>query len=105
MRRMRMKIKRKIRHFKYWLVRKMFPEDDLGFLVVPGQVDVKLKQITATQVTTRSNHDFFGEELIKDMLLKDMHEAFKKSMEFEEHWYGDNCTSTGTVYIAKTEGE
>ena len=78
---MKRKIKKKLRHFKYWLTRKMYPDNELNFLVVPEQIDVQITEITARKTLNEVNYPWFGTEKIKEILLTEMIDSLKKYIE------------------------
>lgn len=93
-------IKRKWRHFKYWLVRKLFPNDELNFLVIPGQLECNLRQITNTKTYSKTDWAFIGEDLIKARLVSEMYENLVNKLEYEETDENGYVTCSGTLTLA-----
>lgn len=82
MTKIRKKIRYRWRHFKYWLIRKWFPDNELHFLVVPGSMDLKLTELSTEETFSKPNYEFFGDELVKDMLINRMKDRLKLHMEY-----------------------
>ena len=98
---MRMKMKRFLRHLKYWVALKMFPDDELNFLVVPQKINTDLKELVIQNTYSKANHDFFGEELIKDNMLRKAHKELKECMRYEEVWSGEVCICNGYITVSR----
>ena len=101
---MKRKIKRYWRHFKYWLARKMFPDNEMNFLVVPGQADIQITEITARTVMDKHLHSLLHDYERRDKVLKQMHESLDKYMEYSELWKDDRCLCKGKIYIVRERG-
>ena len=95
------KIKRIWRHFKYWLVRRLMPEGDSNFLVVPSRADIKLTELTAEKIITKDNYESFGDELIKAMLADSIAGNIKKHLHYEKSWDGEFCKCKGSIVLAR----
>ena len=94
-------IRRRWRHMKYWLATKLVPEEELNFLGMYDARDIELLEVTARLTKTKPIRDFLGEELIKDMLIGDMHLSLKKHIDFVEVWDGETCLSKATLTLVK----
>ena len=100
---MKRKIKRTWRHFKYWLVRKMFPDSELNFMVVPSHADIKLVEVMATDSVSGADYSTLDNDARKELLLNQMQSVLMKHMKYSDEWNGEQWIVKGALYIAKEQ--
>ena len=103
MKQMKQKIKRKWRHFKFWVVRRLFPSGELRFLENPMIVDISLKEIMASKAYASKDYDFIGERHIKEVLVNMMIQNLANRLDYEIERQGDYVLCKGVITVAERE--
>lgn len=92
-----------MRHFKFWLVEKMFPDGELKFLHDPWITDLRLSQIFAEHTYDQESYKFIGSQHAKEVLVTDMLQNLVNHLDYETIWEDDTVKCTGKLTIAQRE--
>jgi len=100
---MRYKARRKWRHFKFWLARKMFPNGELRFLDNPLILDISLKQISSVKSYATQDYDFINDKHIKEVLVNNMLDNLVEHLDYEVDKNGSITVCKGFLTLAERE--
>ena len=100
---MRYKTRRKWRHFKFWIARKMFPNGELRFLDNPLILDISLKQISSSKAYATKEYEFINDKHIKEVLVTEMTQNLVNHLDYEVDNKGSITVCKGALTIAERE--
>ena len=95
------KMKKKLRDFRIWIVKKSFPDKDLSFLFDPLSFELGLVQMQSEKEYTNTNYEFMSTKHIKEVLVSKMIPNLVNHIDYEVVREGDKVICKGELTVAE----